>query len=439
MKKYENYKSSGIEWIGNIPENWTIKPVKLCLNFSTGFTPSTGNSEYFDGENPWVNISDLKDKYVIASEKNISDEAIIKYNATIIPQGSLLFSFKLSIGRVAFAGRDLYTNEAIFSVFPSSDINLDFFYYSLPLQVVENSILNIYGAKMLNQELIKNAKILIPTKEEQTAIANFLDTKTTEIDQSITDKENLINLLEEGKKALINEAVTKGIDKNLALKSSGIDWLGDIPEHWEVKKLKYLLQGVKGALKAGPFGSDLKTSDYQSEGNYKVYTQRHVLDNDFETGEDYISNDKFSALSVFEVKPFDILVTTRGSIGKATVVPQNIQTGIIHPCLIRLRIDNKRVITNWLLIYFNDSSYFKENVHLESNSTIIEVIYGYTLNNISIPIPPIEEQTKIVTYIETETQKIDEKVSLIQQEIALLKEYRGALIFEAVTGKIDVS
>jgi type I restriction enzyme S subunit len=414
MKTYEKYKSSGIEWMGDIPEHWKVKPVKLCFEFSTGFTPSTGNSEYFDGDNPWINISDLKDKYINEWEKNISDEAIEKYNASLVSSGSLLFSFKLSIGRVAFAKNDLYTNEAIFSIFPNKEINLNFFYYSLPIQIIENAIHNIYGAKMLNQELIKNAKILIPTKDEQTAIANFLDIKTTAIDQSISDKEKLITLLEEEKKALINEAVTKGINKAVKLKNSGIDWLGDIPKHWEVKKLKYVLKSlnnIRVPLSSEVRGDMLnKIYDYYGASGVIDKVEDYLFDEPLLLiGEDGANLLSRSSRLVFIAE------------GKYWV---NNHAHILKPIFGKLKFYCEALEQYDFSIWVTGSAQPK--------------LTSENLMNIEIPVPPLQEQIQIVQYIETESQKIDGKIALIKEEIALLKEYRGALIFEAVTGKIDV-
>ncbi|MCI5129553.1 MAG: hypothetical protein D3907_13930, partial [Candidatus Electrothrix sp. AUS3] len=183
MKPYPKYKDSGVEWIGEVPEGWKFKKVKYCFEFQVGFTPATGISEYYseDGET-WVTIADMRQKIICDSQQRISTLAIKKYKAKKISTGSILYSFKLSVGKVAFAGMDCYSNEAIFAVFPSDHVVLSFYYYSLPIYLIKNASENIYGAKILNQDLIKNAFLIVPTKEEQTAIAAFLDRKTAEID-----------------------------------------------------------------------------------------------------------------------------------------------------------------------------------------------------------------------------------------------------------------
>ncbi len=444
MRTYKQYKDSGIEWIGEIPEHWILDKFSRVSFFQEG--PGLRQWQFTDDGVKVICVTNIVPPKIDFSiyRKHISKEEYeSSYRHFTVNNGDILIaSSGASWGKVSEYLDDevviLNTSTIRLNTNQSETLIKGFIKWLIQCAYIsEHLTLLLTGSCQPNfgPSHLKQLFCVYPkNKKEQTAIANYLNIKTAEIDQTIADKEALINLFEEEKKALINEAVTKGLPAEAAakaglnpkvpLKPSGIDWLGDIPEHWEVKKLKYLLKSTKGALKPGPFGSDLKTSDYLLEGNIKVYTQRNVLDNDFEKGDDFISDEKFEALKVFEVMPNDILVTTRGSIGKTAVFPKNATKGIIHPCLIKIQIDNIKVLNEWLIIYFNESSYFEENVHLESNSTIIDVIYGYTLNNIIIPIPPLEEQTTIVQYIETETKEINEKINLIKQEVELLKEYR---------------
>ena len=210
----------------------------------------------------------------------------------------------------------------------------------------------------------------------------------------------MLTLYKEEKTAIINHAVTKGLNPNAELKNSGVEWLGKIPVGWEVKKLKYLLKKSKGAIKTGPFGSQIKNSDLIPSGEFKVYTQRNVLDEDYAKGEDRIDYEKFNTLKEFEVKPGDILFTTRGTIGRCSLFPSDMERGVLHPCLIRIQIAEHIILLEWIVTYVNNSSFFIENVKLESNSTIIDVIYGGTLKEIVFPMPPKEEQTVIANYLD---------------------------------------
>lgn len=203
-------KPSGADWIGNIPAHWEMVKVKHKYSFVTGFTPPSKKYEYYDNDNgyTWVCISDLNSKKVSSSASKVSKLAVSEFKPSLVVKGSLLFSFKLSIGQVAFAEDDLYTNEAIASFGNEERISLSFLYYSAPYYIVENAETNIYGAKLLNQELIKNAHIIFPPLEEQVRIAEYLDKRCAEIDEAKERKQRQIELLREMKQTLISDAVT---------------------------------------------------------------------------------------------------------------------------------------------------------------------------------------------------------------------------------------
>ncbi len=157
------------------------------FKFTVGGTPSSHISEYYNGSEPWVTISDMNGKYINKTHF-ISKRGVLDTNIPLTPKGSLLYSFKLSVGEVAFANKDLYTNEAIISIYPMKNVNLNFWYYLLPIFIVKNSSVNIYGASLLNQDLIKNAILIVPPLQEQKKIASFLDKKITNIDKLIENR-----------------------------------------------------------------------------------------------------------------------------------------------------------------------------------------------------------------------------------------------------------
>ncbi len=216
-----------------------------------------------------------------------------------------------------------------------------------------------------------------------------------------------------------------------------IDWIGKVPESWSVKKLKFLLKETKDSLKTGPFGSHIKNSDFIESSAHKVYTQRNVLDKEFDDGCEYISEEKYNELKGFKVFPNDILITTRGTIGRCVEFPKDGTDGVLHPCLIRVQVDESKVFRRWITKYINDSSLFFANVKYNSNSTILDVIYGYTLKEIVFPIPPIKDQQDIINYLDHKTTQIDDLISKKEKLIELLKEERTAIINQAVTKGLD--
>ena len=204
------YKDSGIEWIGEIPEEWEVSKVKYKYEFTTGFTPDTSNSEFYDDENGaiWVTIADIdENKYIFDSKSKLSSIYIETYTPKPVKKGSLLYSFKLSVGKTAFAGTDLYTNEAIGAFINHENVNLNYLNYASFLMEF-NANRNIYNAKLLNSTLIKNSITVVPPLQEQAAIADFLDDKTSKIDCIIAKKEQQLELIKEHRKSLIYEYVT---------------------------------------------------------------------------------------------------------------------------------------------------------------------------------------------------------------------------------------
>lgn len=203
-------KDSGVEWIGDIPKHWKIEHLKNLINYKTGNTPDSKKSSYYGNENdyPWANISDLNNKNIYTTKKTLTKEGVIAKNLNIVKENSLLFSFKLSVGNCSFNRIQLYTNEAIASFEENKKISLNWLYYFMSYFFINNSKENIYGAPILNRDLIENGKILKISKIEQELIANYLDEKTSKIEEAVNEVEKQINLLEEYKKTLINDVVT---------------------------------------------------------------------------------------------------------------------------------------------------------------------------------------------------------------------------------------
>lgn len=430
-KAYPEYKDSGVEWLGVIPKGWTISKVKYLAPFQVGWTPPTKNDANFIGDNLWVNISDLKDKFISSTAKCISDKAAKEASMDITPRGSLLYSFKLSVGAVSFAGCDLYTNEAIASFLDQAQLPLSYLYYALPIFIIENASTNIYGAKILNQELIKNSFLLAPSHSEAKKVAKFLDHETAKIDNLIEKQQQLIELLKEKRQAVISHAVTKGLNPDVPMKDSGVEWLGEVPEHWNVKKLKFACVNII----SGPFGSSITKDMYVNDG-YKVYGQEQVIPNDFNIGDYFISPKDFDKLSRYEVNVGDILISCVGTFGKIAVFPDWAKAGIINPRLIKATLAPK--MNPSFIREFLKSTIVSKQFELLSRGGTMGVINIAILNEIMVSIPPIEEQNSINEFIYAKKKKFFELIDKANSQINLLQERRTALISAAVTGKIDV-
>jgi type I restriction enzyme S subunit len=440
-KSYEKYKISNLEWIGPVPQHWKVGAVKHCFKFKVGFTPPTSNDDFYDHENgfDWVTISDIDRKYIFESKNKISKKAIDVYSKEIVPAGSLLYSFKLSVGKVAFAGKDIFTNEAIFSILPDDNLELSYYYYCLPTILIHNANENIYGAKIFNQEVIKNSRLPIPPKEEQTKIAQYLDTQTATIDQLIQQKEKLIELLNEKRRAVINEAVTKGLNPNAKMKDSGIEWLGEIPDHWELRNMEIVARKDRYSITGGPFGSDLKNEEYTEEGVRIIQLQNIGVGEFRDDYKIYTSEEKADYLFSSNIFPGEIIIAKMADpVARACIVPNTASRFIMASDGIRLEIDKEKYNTKYIEYSIN-ARYFNYQAELNSTGTTRLRIGLTTLKKLKLLLPSLKEQNEIVEYLETYNQYFLETSEKLDNQIEKLKEYRQSIISEAVTGKIDVT
>lgn len=448
MKKYDLYKDSGVEWIGDIPKHWNLTRMK--------FTPKEGRDSFIDGD--WIESKDLSDsgiRYLTSGNIGqgmykeqgggfISEDTFSNLNCTeIFPDDLVISRLFLPVGRsciIPNLGFRIITCVDNVILRPKDEYNkhfLNYYFNSEPYYKWNELISRGTTLTRISRTMLGNNPVVVPPLPEQHQIVKYLDEKTTIIDTLIDKTQQKIDTLKELRTSLINKVVTKGLDPNVEMKDSGVEWIGEIPKHWVIVPLKYVFTSGKDSIKTGPFGSQLQSSDYVSEG-IKVYNQRTVYDENFIQNELYVDYDKFQQLSGFEVFSEDILITSRGTIGRCTIVPDEIERGILHPCLIRIRINDNLLNKNYLKRYINDSSIFIETVKLESNSTTIDVIYSDTLKNLQFPLPPLSEQQQIVNYFDEQTQLIDTSIQKEQLRIEKLKEYRQSLISDVVTGKIKV-
>lgn len=421
-------KDSGIEWIGQIPQEWQIAKVKHVYSFQTGWTPSTSNAAYFDGDLPWANISDIgKTKTIYDTAKHITEEAVANSSMGISPKGSLMYSFKLSVGDVSFCGTDMYTNEAIATFLPSDKYDLRYLYYAAPLFIIKNANENIYGAKLLNQELIRNALILNPPYNEQVSVADYLDAKCAEIDALISAKEKTNALLKERRQSIIYEAVTKGLNPDAPMKDSGVEWIGEIPEHWKVSRLKVIAEMQTGTTP--------KTSDSDFfDGDVNWFTPAdfsgNMLINESER--------KLTQKAIEEGQVHLFPANTIMLVGIGATVGKTAFTQVAASCnqqitaILIKEPDRAKYYAYWL-------SACSGTIKATANYTTLPIINNQHLGETFCPYAnSVDEQTEITEYLDRTCAGIDRLISANEATIQKLKEYRQSIIYEAVTGKIEV-
>jgi len=422
MKRYEKYKPSGIEWIGEIPVHWTLATVGRVSNLGRGRVISSIEIGENPGEFP-VYSSQTENNGVMGYLNSFNfDGEYVTWTTDGANAGTVFFrKGKFNCTNVCGTIQPKYWEQ----------IDLRFIPYLLNLGTKYSVRLDI-NPKLMNNMMAK-IPIVVPPKEEQITIATYLDRKTAQIDDLIDKKEKLIDVLNEEKTAVINQAMTKGLNPNTPMKDSGIPWLGEIPAHWEVKKLKYLASKVGSGIT--PLGG---AAVYQKSGVPLLRSQNIHFDGLMLDDVAYISEEIDEEMSNSRIAEGDVLLNITGaSVGRCYFVDGALLRGNVnqHVCIIRPIISRIKTI----YLYYLLRSYMgqRQIVYLTSGANReglnFEQIKAFTFG-----IPDLEEQIKTIAFLQKETEKIGNVQAKIGREIELLQEYRTALISEAVTGKIDV-
>ena len=409
MRYYPEYKESGVEWIGEIPAHWEIGKIKHIATFvSQKSTPET-NAIKISPENVESETGKVLDFY------SSYDSVGVKFQA-----GDVLFNkLRVYLSKVVFTEYSGYSLGEMIVIKPSlQDSGKYLFYLMLSCRFIEycNSISE--GVKMPRTDVddILNAQIPLALYEEQTQIVNFLDRKTGQIDELIHLKERRIELLHEQRTVLINQAVTKGLDPNVEMKPSGVEWIGEIPERWEIGRIKHIATFV--SEKSIPETDTIKISPENVESETgKILDFHSSYDS---VGVKFQAGDVlFNKLRVYLSK---VVFAKYGGCSLGEMI-------VIRPFLQRM---------GKYLFYLMLSSRFIEYCNAISYGVKMPRTSVDDILDAQIPMTSDQEQAQITNFLDRKTQQIDDLISEEQRKIELLKEYRQSLISEAVTGKIDV-
>ena len=441
---YPEYKDSGVEWLGEVPEHWSIKRLKRLCKSVSGSTPAKDNGEYWGGDIPWVSPKDMRHRLITQTEDHVTSLAVREVLGKIMPPNVVLLVVRSGILRhslpVAITSCPVTINQDMRALITGKNTLSSYLFWTI--EGNQKSLLDLWTkpgttVESIESEYLMNGLMPLPPTTEQQAIADFLNYRSNKIDDLIAAKRELLALLKEKRQAVITHAVTKGLDPNVKFKPSGIDWLGDVPEYWKVSPIRYCLKSKGGAIKTGPFGSQLPSADMNGDA-IKIYNQKTVLSRDFQSGDFFISEEKYADMKNFTVFPGDLLLTTRGTIGRCVLTPKNVAIGILHPCLMRIQVDSRKINPSYLELLIQDSNLVIGQLKTMSNATTIDVIYSESLKRVLLLLPPLEEQEKIISFTNKKTEKIKNLMNTIEIAIEKLNEHRNSLISAAVTGKIDV-
>lgn len=426
MEKYNEYKDSGVQWLGEIPSHWKTTRLGKIVTLKTGTTPSFYELEVGESSVSWYTPSDFEESFVLGESSRKLDKASFDAAGySYIPSNSvLIIGIGGTAGKTAMTKKPCYTNQQITSIIPKSVINsLFLLLYLRSIRLVLLNTAHYTTLPILNNVFLSQTNIPLPTKEEQQAIVSYLDTKCSKLDTFISNKEKEITLLQEMKQRVITDAVTRGLNPNVKFKPTDIPWLPEIPEHWEEKRL------------STQFTGDVQVNkDFTVKHAFKFNYGELVPKNEVGAPEEY--RDVYVRYSL--IKEGDVLIN--GLNLNYDFVSQRVACapadGIITSAYVVCR-PRKNVNYNYYTLLFKAMDSMK--LFHGMGSGIRLTLSFKELKKQLLPVPPIEEQHAIVSYITERTAKIDSLIEKLNKEIECVKEYKQRLVSDVVTGQIKVS
>ena len=423
MNRYDRYKDSGIPWLGEVPEHWEVKRLKFSIsNISQKVESQTSDLRYFGLEN----IESFTGKLLLDVE--LESEGIAnKFRKNDVLFGKLrpyLAKVHLSeqSGLVSTEALVFRTNQSVNSRY--------LFYFCVSSDFIDAVNGTTFGSKMprASWEDIGNFKMLIPSLEEQTTIAHYLDTKLGEIDTLIGKQQTLLEKLAEQRTAVITHAVTKGLNPAAPMKNSGVEWLGDVPAHWETWKITHAIDLIGS-------GTTPKSDNAEYyDGDVLWVTTSELRENFISDTKQKVSNSAIKDYSALKIYPVNSVAMAMygATIGRLGILEK--EATFNQACCV---FGISKILYYKFLFYW---LWHRRPILISlSNGGGQPNLSQDDLKKLKVPIPGYEEQVAITDYLDQETAKIDRLCDTVNQTIGRLKEYRTALITQAVTGKIKVT
>lgn len=418
-------KDSGIEWIGNIPATWERCKIKNVISsIGSGTTPTSSNIDYYNSEDIcWIQSGDLyKTSYISNTAVSLSAKALHLSALQIYAAPFIVVAmYGASVGNIAISTIDACSNQACCCIKPDNNNDLKFMYYWLSMCKIDFLSQSIGGGQPnISQSKIKNQFYYRPQLSEQKVIANFLDSKCSEIDAISADIQKEIETLEQYKRSVITEAVTKGLNPDVEMKDSGIEWVGNVPDHWGVLANKYVMKKRK----------DICTK-WNGE-NVLSLTMNGVivrdLDNPVGKMPTTFDGYQFVYSGNLLMCLFDYDVTPR-----CVGIVKN--AGVTSPAYSRFELKENATL-EYFYYYYLMIDFTKELLHLAKN-----LRHSFTeeqLGALKVPLPPLDEQKNIATYLDSKCKETESVIASKKQQLEVLDSYKKSLIYEYVTGKKEV-
>ncbi len=418
-------KDSGIEWIGEIPEGWEADSIKRHFLIISGATPKSENSAFWDGDIPWITPADYKtsDRFVSRGKRNLTRAGYDSCGTTLIPKGSIVFSKRAPVGTVAIANNELCTNQGCLSCVVKDHSVPTYYYYALSVFTEQFELVSTGTTfKEIATDVFANFRLPAPSTADQQKIADFLDTECARIDAVIEQTRASIEEYKKLKQSVITQAVTKGIRPGRKMKDSGVEWIESIPAEWSMERGKGLFTEVDNRSEDG-------TEELLTVSQYTGITPRSQKNvNMFEA-------ESLEGYKICEVG--DIAANTMwlwaGAIGVSGY------RGVISPSYNIYRQKNNCFDPTYLDFLLRAAPLVQ---HYESLSTGIRAsrlrLYPQQFLSIRYPVPPMNEQKEIVSFLKEKIDGMDSLIQKKEQYLAEIESYKKSLIFEYVTGKKEV-
>ena len=420
------FKLDKLKWMGSLPPSWSIAPLKTGFSIITGSTPATSNASYWDGDIAWITPADMDStkKYVSGGDRFITQAGFESSNLTMLSPGDIVLSTRAPIGVVNVVDTPLCTNQGCKSLSPKDGFHSDYFYYVLTsIPEYLNSLGKGTTFMELSREALANILVPCPSYSEQRLIANRLDQVCDRINGIIATVDGLIDKYKEYKQSVITEAITKGIDPSVPMKESGVDWIGCIPSDWDVDHLKANFKIKKDI--AGQLGFDVLS-----------VTQNGLKIKDIESNEGQLAMD-YSKYQ--RVLPGDFVMNHMDLL--TGFVDCSSYNGVTSPDYRVFVLVNGDVICHQYALRIFQVAYWNKIFYGMGQG--VSTLGRWRLPRdqflkFMMPIPPMEEQKKIVSYIDEVCHNIDMKIQLLTDIEEKYKEYKQSVIYEYVTGKTPV-
>lgn len=445
---YNEYKPNSMAWLDQLPSHWNTASLRWVSKRYTGGTPDKNNESYWeDGHIPWLNSGAVNDGYITQPSELITRSGFANSSAKWIPKEALVMALAgqgKTKGKVAQLGIPTTCNQSMAALIPDHRFAPRYLYFWLTANY--QNIRNLAGGEArdgLNLEILGSIPCPVPPLDEQQTIARFLDAKTAQIDALVTKQRQLIATLKEKRQALIARTVTRGLPPEAAkaaglepapaMRDSGVEWLGEIPDHWQLAPIFRVAQSIQ----TGPFGTQLHHADYVDD-EVPLINPIHLMDGKLQPdSKNTVTPETAKRLSRYKLTSDEIVFARRGDIGRCGVVLPKQEGWLCGTGSMVVRLLAQYCDSHYYALVFQSSG-FRSLLELNAVGTTMLNLNPSILGRMLVPVPPLVEQQSVVVFIGNETSKINGLIQQVETAITRLTEYRQALITSTVTGKIDV-